>query len=179
MSLEIMIDMETLNTTPDTVILTIGAVLFDPKGQGVVERLELRPTVDEQTDDYNRTISDDTLRWWSEQSPEAIEEAMGDRDRIPFKECMEKLYQFCWNRKAVWSHGAIFDINIAENAFRQLDMRIPWSFWNVRDTRTLYDVTGVSLKDGGHVTTHKAVEDAERQAIVVQRAYMRLLKAGL
>jgi len=174
-----MIDMETLNTAPDTVILTIGAVLFDPKGQGVVERLELRPTVDEQTDDYNRTISDDTLRWWSEQSPEAIEEAMGDRDRIPFKECMEKLYQFCWNRKAVWSHGAIFDINIAENAFRQLDMRIPWSFWNVRDTRTLYDVTGVSLKDGGHVTTHKAVEDAERQAIVVQRAYMRLLKAGL
>jgi hypothetical protein len=103
---------------------------------------------------------------------------MGDRDRIPFKECMEKLYQFCWNRKAVWSHGAIFDINIAENAFRQLDMRIPWSFWNVRDTRTLYDVTGVSLKDGGHVTTHKAVEDAERQAIVVQRAYTRLLKAG-
>jgi hypothetical protein len=29
------------------------------------------------------------------------------------------------------------------------------------------------------VTTHKAVEDAERQAIVVQQAYMKLMKAGL
>jgi hypothetical protein len=55
----------------------------------------------------------------------------------------------------------------------------PWPFWDVRDTRTLFDVTGVSLKDGNHVTTHKAVEDAERQAIVVQQAYMKLMKAGL
>ena len=174
-----MIDMETLDTSPDTVILTIGAVIFDPKGQGVVERLELRPTIDEQTDDYGRTISDDTLNWWSNQSPEAIEEAMGDRDRIPFKECMEKLAKFCWNRSAVWSHGAIFDIMIAESSFRQLDINTPWRFWNVRDTRTLYDMTGVSLKDDGHVTTHRAVEDAEHQAIIVQRAYMKLMKAGL
>ena len=171
--------METLDTSPNTVILTIGAVLFDPKGQGVVERLELRPTIDEQTDVYNRTISDDTLRWWSEQSKEAIEEAMGDRDRVTFKDCMEQLYKFCWNRKAVWSNGAAFDVVVAETAFRQLDIRIPWPFYTVRDTRTLYDIAGVSLKDGGHVTTHKAVEDAEHQAIIVQKAYMKLMKAGI
>jgi hypothetical protein len=35
------------------------------------------------------------------------------------------------------------------------------------------------LKDGGHVTTHKAVEDAERQVIVVQNAYRKLIKAGV
>ena len=171
--------METLDTSPNTVILTIGAVLFDPKGQGVVERLELRPTIDEQTDVYNRTISDDTLRWWSEQSKEAIEEAMGDRDRVTFKDCMEQLYKFCWNRKAVWSNGAAFDVVVAETAFRQLDIRIPWPFYTVRDTRTLYDIAGVSLKDGRHVTTHKAVEDAEHQAIIVQKAYMKLMKAGI
>jgi hypothetical protein len=43
----------------------------------------------------------------------------------------------------------------------------------------LYEVAGVSLKDGGHSTTHKAVEDAERQAIVVQKAYHKLIKAGV
>ena len=42
--------METLDTSPDCVILTIGAVRFDPKGSGVVERLELRPTIEEQTE---------------------------------------------------------------------------------------------------------------------------------
>ena len=177
-----MIDIESLHTTPDCVILSIGAVRFDPKGSGVVERLELKPTVEDQTEIYNRKISDDTLRWWSEQNPAALEEAFSEEGRVPFAECMEILYKFCWNRRAVWSNGAGFDIVVMEDAWRQTSDKpnpIPWPFWTVRDTRTLYEIAQVSLKDGGHVTSHKAVEDAERQAIVVQKAYMKLIKAGM
>lgn len=176
-----MIDLETLDTTPNCVILTIGAVRFDPKGTGVVEKLELRPTIEEQTDLYNRVIDENTLAWWAKQSPEAIEEAMGDQDRMPFKDCMEILYKFCWNRRAVWSNGAAFDVVACETAWRQLGTPIPWPYYSVRDTRTLYEVAGVSLKDKkyGTKTTHKAVEDAEHQAIVVQDAYRKLIKAGL
>jgi hypothetical protein len=174
-----MVDLETLDTTPNCVILTIGAVRFDPKGTGVVEKLELRPTIEEQTDIYNRVIDDNTVAWWAKQSPEAIEEAMGDQNRMPFKDCMEILYKFCWNRRAVWSNGAAFDVVACETAWTQLGMQIPWPFYTVRDTRTLYDVTSVKLKDGGHTTTHRAVEDAERQAIVVQKAYAKLIAAGL
>lgn len=182
MANDIMIDIESLNTTPDCVILTIGAVRFDPKGLGVVERLELRPTIEDQTEIYGRTINEDTLRWWSTQSEAAQEEALGDRDRMSFKDCMELLYKFCWNRTNVWSNGAGFDCVVMEHAWRQVSERpnpIPWPFWSVRDTRTLYDITGVKLKDGGHTTSHKAVEDAERQAIVVQKGYVKLIKAGL
>ena len=136
MANDIMIDIESLNTTPDCVILTIGAVRFDPKGSGVAERLELRPTVEDQTEIYNRSINEDTLRWWSEQSPEALEEALGDRGRVPFKECMETLYKFCWNCDAVWSNGASFDIVVAETAFRQTLINrpnpIPWPFYTIR-----------------------------------------------
>ena len=178
MANHIMIDMETLSTDVSTVILTIGAVRFDPRGVGVMERLELRPTMDEQTETYNRTVSDATVQWWSQQSPEAINEAMGDHDRIPYKECMEKLAKFCWNRKAVWSNGSVFDVMIAESSFTELDIKCPWQFWSIRDCRTIYDLAGVSLKDGGHVTSHKAVEDAAHQAIVVQRAYKKLYDAG-
>jgi hypothetical protein len=179
---DIMIDIESLDTTPNCVILTIGAVRFDPKGSGVVERLELRPTIEDQTEIHNRSINEDTLRWWSTQSPAALEEALGDQGRVPFAECMETLYKFCWNRRAVWSNGASFDCVVMESAWRQTSDKpnpIPWPFWSVRDTRTLYEIAGVKLKDGGHVTSHKAVEDAERQAIVVQQAYMKLMKAGL
>lgn len=183
MANDIMIDIESLDTTPNCVILTIGVVRFDPKGVGVIEKLELRPTVEDQTEIYNRTINDDTIRWWSEQSPAALEEAMGDNNRMPLKDCMEVLYKFCWNRRAVWSHGAPFDVVVMESAMRQtLTDRpnpIPWPFYTVRDTRTLFEITGVKLKDGGHVTSHKAVEDAERQAIVVQQAYKKLMKVGL
>jgi len=182
MANDIMIDIESLNTTPNCVILTIGAVRFDPKGSGIAERLELRPTIEDQTEIYNRSINEDTLRWWGTQSEAAQEEAMGDWGRVPFAECMETLYKFCWNRRAVWSNGAGFDCIVMEDAWRQTSDKpnpIPWPFWSVRDTRTLYEVAGVSLKDDKHITTHKAVEDAEHQAIVVQRAYMKLMKAGL
>lgn len=181
MANDIMIDIESLDTSPNCVILTIGAVRFDPKGMGVIEKLELRPMIEEQTEKFNRVINDDTLRWWSTQSEDAMEEAMGDRDRISFKDCMEQLYKFCWNRRAVWSNGASFDVVAMESAWRNLDMRIPWPYYTVRDTRTLYEIAGVSLKDKkyGTSTTHKAVEDAEHQAIVVQDAYRNLIKAGL
>lgn len=173
-----MLDMETLDTNTSTVILTIGAVSFDPLGSGIIERLELRPTMDEQTDIYKRTISEDTLVWWAGQNPDAINEAMGDHDRTPYKDCMEKLAKFCWNKKAIWSNGSVFDIMIAESAFKELGITCPWQFWAIRDCRTIYDLTDVSLKDGNHVTSHKAVEDAAHQAQVVQRSYQKLVNAG-
>lgn len=180
-----MIDLETLDTSPYCVILTIGAVRFDPKGSGVVEKLELKPTLEDQTEIYNRIINDDTLRWWSTQSKEAMEEALGDEGRESLKSCMEKLYKFCWNRRAVWSNGAAFDIVACETSMRQTLLEypnpIPWPFYTVRDTRTLYEIAGVSLKDNkyGTKTTHKAVEDAEHQALVVQDGYKKLIKLGL
>lgn len=181
MATDVMIDLETLDTSPYCVILTIGAVSFNPKSQGIVERLELRPTVEDQTEIHNRVINEDTLRWWGEQSENSREEALSDYNRQSFSECMDTLYKFCWNRRAVWSNGAAFDIVACETAWLQLGMRIPWPFYTVRDTRTLYEIAGVSLKDKkyGTKTTHRAVEDAEHQAIVVQDAYSKLIKAGV
>ena len=90
-----MLDIESLSTDPNCVILSIGVVRFDPKGMGVVEKLTLKPTIEDQTEIHNRNINEDTLRWWSTQSPEAMKEALGDDGRISFKECMEQLYKFC------------------------------------------------------------------------------------
>jgi hypothetical protein len=174
----LMIDIESLNTTPDTVILTIGAVLFDPKGMGVLKTIDIRPDVDEQIA-MGRSISEDTLRWWGTQSQAAQDEAFGDQGRVPFKEAMETLYKFSWNADRVWGHGAAFDPVVMEDAWTSLDIKIPWNFYHVRDTRTLFELTGVSLKDGGYITTHKASEDAARQAQVVQDAYRILMKAGV
>jgi len=181
MTLDVMIDIESLDTSPDCVILSIGAVSFNPKGMGIVEKLSLRPTIEEQTEKYNRVINEATLKWWSEQTDDAILESLGDDNRISFAECMDELYKFCWNRRAVWSHGAPFDIVAMESAWRNLEMRIPWPYHTVRDTRTLYELAGVSLKDKKYTTktTHKAVEDAEHQALVVQDAYRKLIKVGL
>ena len=178
MANDIMIDIEALDLTPECVILTIGAVRFDPKGKGVVEKLLLKPTIEDQTDVYNRKIDDDTINWWSRQSPTALEEAFSNNGRTSFRETMEILYKFCWNRNCVWSNGAAYDVVVCESAFRQTltdyTNPIPWLFYKVRDTRTAYDLGGVRLADDNHVTKHTAVDDAERQAIVLQRAYRNL-----
>lgn len=176
-----MVDLETLDTKPNCVILTIGAVRFSPTGMGIVEKLELKPTIEDQTEKYNRTISDETIKWWGQQSPEAVEEAFDETTRLPFADCLEILYKFCWNRRAIWSNGAGFDIVALETGYRDVGKAIPWPYYNARDTRTLFDITGVSLRDKkyGTRTTHRAVEDAEHQAIVVQDAYRKLIKHGL
>lgn len=173
-----MIDLETLSTSPTCAVLTIGAVIFDPRKSGVTETLYLRPTLEDQLA-LGRQIEDATIEWWSKQSDAAQQEAFGDENRIPFKEAMEKLYSFSWNRTAVWSHGAAFDIVAMETAWTSLGMRIPWKFYTVRDTRTLFDVTNVKLTDDKYVTTHKASEDATRQALMVQKAYRRLMEVNL
>lgn len=181
----VMIDIETLATTPDCVILSIGVVKFNPFGQGIIDKLELKPTIEDQTEIYNRVIDEDTLSWWAKQAPEVIDAAFNNEGRMSMKDCMEVLYHYCWNQDAVWSNGASFDVVIMESTFRQTltdrPKPIPWQYYNVRDTRTLYDITGVKLKDKqyGTRTTHNAVEDAEHQAIVVQDAYRKLIKAGV
>ena len=171
--MDVMIDLETVSVRPDCVILSIGAVLFDPHGDGVVDKLDIKPDVDEQIA-LGRYVDPSTINWWATQSKAAQDEAFSVGDRIPFRDAIEQVRKFSWNHRAVWSNGAVFDIVIMENCFRQLAMNTPWEFWKARDTRTLYEIADVSLKDGGHVTSHKAVEDAERQAIVVQQAYRKL-----
>lgn len=181
----LMLDLETLDTTPNAVILSIGIVKFNPKSKGVYDRLLLKPTMEDQTEIYNRDISEDTLRWWSEQSQEAIDAGFCEKDRMPLKDCMEVIYHYCWNQDRVWSNGASFDIVVLESAFRQtLTDRpnpIPWPFYTIRDTRTIYEIAGVSLKDKkfGTKTTHNALEDAEHQALVLQDAYQKLTGLGL
>lgn len=73
-----------------------------PYGEGIAEGWTLKPTIEDQTEKYNRIINDDTIRWWGQQSPEALDEAMSDDDRLPLKDCMEILYKLGWNRRAVW-----------------------------------------------------------------------------
>jgi len=104
MANDLMIDLETLDTSPYCVILTIGVVRFDPYGQGVAERWTFKPTIEDQTEIYNRIICDNTIKWWSQQNPEALDEAFNEDGRICFKDCMEEVYKIGWNRlkKNLW-----------------------------------------------------------------------------
>lgn len=174
----IMVDLETLGKTADCVVLTLGAVKFDPCGDDRVketrknEKLYLKFIIETQQD-QGRIIDDSTVKWWSEQDPEALEEAMGDdTNRIEYKEGLEKFSKFFWGCKYIWSHGALFDVNILEHSYRQYKIPQPWNYPDVRDTRTIFNLGhDPEMPTGG---LHHALADSMRQVIGIQNVYRKL-----
>lgn len=166
-----MIDLETLATTPNAAILTIGACKFDPKASDIdstfYERIQL-----ESQENYGRVINEDTLGWWSQQDPQIQEDAFSEgNDRIDLKDAMKKLYTFGLGTSNVWSHGSIFDVVIIEDICRSFQQAVTWKFWEVRDTRTLFDLADVSVRIEGK---HNALTDAMAQSRAVQQSYKKL-----
>jgi len=176
---DMMIDLETLDVLPTATILTIGAVKFDPFGDEIseteMEKFYVKVDID-SCDRYGCTVSPDTLDWWSRQDQAAQDEAFSPDGRIDIAEAMNQLYKFSWGIKRVWSHGAGFDVVICERLFRQIGKAIPWSFWEVRDTRTIFDI-GIDPKRPP-VLKHHALEDAWNQAVGVQTVFRTLRTAS-
>ena len=171
--MHLMIDLETLATTPNAAILTIGACKFDPHSTDVHSTYYERIVLETQ-ESYGRIINEETLGWWSQQDPQIQEDAFGEgTDRIDLKDAMKKLYTFGLGTTNVWSHGSIFDVVIIEDICRSFQQAVTWKFWEVRDTRTLFDLAKVDVRIEGK---HNALTDAVAQAKAVQEAYSRLLK---
>lgn len=176
---DIMIDMETLDVLPSATILTIGAVKFDPFGDEMSEtgmdKFYVKVDID-SCDRLGCTVSPATLEWWGNQEKAAQDEAFSPDGRIDIVDAMNQLYKFCWGAKRVWSHGAGFDVVICENLFRKMGKAIPWQFWEVRDTRTLFDI-GIN-PNRPPVLKHHALEDAWNQAVGVQNVFRTLRTAS-
>lgn len=171
--MDAMIDLETLGTRPDCVILTIGAVLFDPFSLYTPNSgLYLRLDVDGQIE-RGRTVDDATIEWWSNQADDVREEALSDGDRVSIETMIQTLNKFLVGVNNIWTQGPVFDITILENIYRQYGWPIPWNFWQIRDCRTLFGVHGdprVKNKTG----LHNALEDCISQASAVQKVYSNL-----
>jgi len=171
MAKHLMLDMETLAVSPNAVVLSLGAVHFDPYGTGYGDSIYFRIDLDDQ-DALGREIDPNTLDWWAKQDPAIMEEAFGPDDRIPLAEAMDRFHKFAWGCSAFWSHGATFDLVMIENIYRQLNKALPWNYWALRDTRTLFDLGHDPEMPQG--SKHDALQDAIRQAVGVQNIYRKL-----
>lgn len=171
MAKHLMLDMETLAVSPNAVVLSLGAVHFDPYGDLIDNELYFKIDLDDQ-DKLAREIDPNTLDWWAKQDPNIMEEAFSPNDRIPLLEAMERFHKFAWGCEAFWSHGATFDLVIIEHIYRQLNKPLPWNYWQLRDTRTLFDLgwDPQMPKD----KKHDALQDSIRQAIGVQNILKQL-----
>ena len=123
---EMMLALETLDTRPSAVVLSIGAVIFStgmvPKvepgatrghmelGYEIEDRFYRILDISEQLGPLNRTVSQSTLLWWMRQDQDALAEAFGT-NRVPLDTVMVELQNF------VDSHASV------ERTFSTMDLR--------------------------------------------------------
>jgi hypothetical protein len=184
--INIMIDLETLGVSTNSIILTLGAIAFDPRTGKHLNVLYERIDINSYKP-YDRKFEFDgeTLKWWTSQSQEARYEAFsGDRKTV-----IEVFNLFStWCQKVsnglsikIWSHGATFDIPMTAYAMSVLNLPIPWKFWHARDTRTLFDIAGIDFRTIGSVPvqgklyeSHHALGDCAKQIEGVRQAFAKL-----
>jgi exodeoxyribonuclease VIII len=166
----LMIDLETMGTTHDAAILSIGAVIFDLNGEEI--HATLHDTVDlEDNQIHGRKIDASTVLWWMKQSKNA--QLALTQNPMHLKKALNRLTELVqdWKPGTVWANSPTFDLDILRHAYKSLGLACPWQYWAERDYRTLKDFT--DMPDFTSGTTHNALDDALAQATGVQWAYLK------
>lgn len=184
--MDIMIDLETYANTPNSAIVQIGAVEFDPSTGEILR--EFKCNVDAQSCiDLGMEANIDTINWWMRQSDEARQSILNEgRDIISVlrgfrsfivegvtgttvKDYFDKrlvevgITSDTFRDVRMWCH-ATFDEPILSNAYSKIGLFEPWDYKNVRDIRTLIDLADIdphSYDNSG--THHDALDDCKFQ----------------
>ena len=168
------IDIETLGTSPDTVVLTIGGIKFDPMADDELHsEFYYRLDVDEQID-MGRTVDEKTLEWWETQSEEVKKEAMSPEDRVSVEETLKALNKWLVGVDKIWCQGPVFDIGILENLYKQIGLHHNWPFYIIRDSRTLFSLMDKDPRKEIDFAAHNALADAIVQSLCIQKVYKKL-----
>lgn len=191
MTVHVSFDLETWGTRPGCDIRSIGACVFDPVSGETADTFYI--ACDNPTDvpyaphDPKYPLHRDprTVRWWSEQSPEAqtaFDNPVDLREALErFSQWMDSVVQS--DTLSLWSHGPAFDPPILAEAYHAVGLPVPWHYRAPRDTRTLFDVAGIEdhsawlrQHSGEGRVQHHALSDAICQARAVCAAWGRVAR---
>jgi hypothetical protein len=166
-----MIDIETLDTAPHSVILSVGAVRFDPYSNNVPTHKTLwRPSVDEQLS-ADRTVSESTLEFWSQQDSAIRDRTFTDEGRICVHDFFKHLNKYLVGVDKIWCHGPQFDMVIIEDLYAQYKHHKGWAYWQVCDSRTIFNMMPKDPRKDMQQDLHSADDDAYWQAVGVQQVF--------
>jgi DNA polymerase III epsilon subunit-like protein len=174
---DVMIDLETLGTSSDSVILSIGAVRFNSDGDEIGEKFYRRIDIDSCLE-YGLRVSGRTLVWWLEQEYEArmaITRDEGD----PLAQVLDDLSHFIQPDDCIWGNGAAFDNAILTYAFHKVGIKVPWKFWNDRCFRTMKALNRHVVRPPFEGVAHHALDDAISQAKHLQAILASLRSQAL
>ncbi len=146
---QVMVDIETFDTSSNAVVLSAAAVEFS-LGPATYQRKNCcvwYPSLREQFA-LGRTVSAGTQEWWLREELATARADWAFLDGVKCEESIQSFYeslaQVVEGADEVWADGVVFDIGILESLFSQIDKRPPWKNYNViRDLRTVKKVMPV------------------------------------
>lgn len=171
----IMIDLESLDTGPRSVVTQVGIIAFpldDPETEmrRISEYLPVQPQIE-----LERTISFDTVLWWLKQDEAArsklLESAGNDMEvllsfvRSIHRKLSDLIRTVGENNVEIWARGPQFDVVNLESLFIDCGLAAPWKYSTVMDIRTAMRLAGVDKGDvdASGLIPHIAIEDCKFQ----------------
>lgn len=163
----VMLDIETLSTAPNAVIISIGAVKFTASGSaqgpaGAIDESTFYERIDPASCTQAGLHTDPaTVAWWRRQSPEArkVLDAGGGQ----LEDVLRRFLAWAGPRPHIWGNGSDFDNVIVASACKAVGITRPWSYAQNRCYRTVKALAPtVALNREG--THHNALDDACTQA---------------
>lgn len=162
-----MIDLETLSTRVDAVVVSGGWVIFDREAVSYTEysASQMKLSFDDQIR-MGRRIDEATIRWHMNNPTETFKGEVISRLNDLTSSLRSDVLQL--GIQEVWSKGANFDISILENADHGI-----WSYKLPRCFRTIQALFPDCYEK--NPLAHNALEDARNQAKELWRITQKYL----
>uniref|UniRef100_A0A6M3MIG8 3'-5' exoribonuclease Rv2179c-like domain-containing protein n=1 Tax=viral metagenome TaxID=1070528 RepID=A0A6M3MIG8_9ZZZZ len=175
------IDLETLGKNPQAMIVSIGAVIFDPYtgelGDSFYRVIDLEAP-------GGGVMDVSTVLWWMRQDEAARKHLFApETERVPLQHALVDLSEWLglndeleteFPNVHLWQRGDK-DAMWLTSAYEGTGLRVPFPYWAVSDQRTLcrWIPADKVEREGTH---HNALDDAKYQAQCIAKAFDYLLK---
>tara|TARA_B100001245_G_scaffold1397_1_gene1095 strand:+ start:1175 stop:1783 length:609 start_codon:yes stop_codon:yes gene_type:complete len=185
----VVLDIETLGSVNNSVVLSVGMVAVDSKHDytfkelienGYYAKLDVQSQVDS-----GRKIHKDTVDWWSTQGHEAKHVLKPLDTDMHWTKLREDMIQWLTkegvdiHKVRCYSRGSHFDFGILHDLFRitgnATTDELPWRFWNIHDSKTVVltlldkDSWELGVEPEGFIH-HNALHDAAREYLNMETA---------
>lgn len=164
---DVMVDLETLGNTAGCVILSIGAVGFDPKTGQLGETFYEVISMDDAIR-HGLLVDNETVAWWNKQSEEARQVLREAKEGgLPLDDALHAFNRFLrgfGKGVRLWGNGSDFDNAILAFAYKITGIPGAWAFWDNRCYRTLKSLKPSIKLVNRQGTYHNALDDAITQA---------------
>lgn len=185
-SSHVMLDVETLDTSPTSGVWQIGAAIWNPSAPDTIMVAELTLNPTDVAESGLGTVEVSTLEWQDEKNsnnwinanalPRVV--TLPDNDDT-LSEVLGKLYMQFFNKVIAlldgkpedalfWAKSTNFDFPIMEHLYNQIThFNLPWKYWNVHELRTFMMLRGIKNKS----FSHAGGDDAFNQLNIILREY--------